>query len=126
MLRGIRDRLQVMPGFAGGGGAQRLDSARVEASQTPHLVNMCRHMCNVARNRRKTGGGAEGQNRTGDTMIFSHVLYRLSYLGTVEGVGASELPKYRTAPVARKVSERSRRTDARASRRGRLRGFVRT
>ncbi len=26
--------------------------------------------------------GAEGQNRTGDTMIFSHVLYRLSYLGT--------------------------------------------
>jgi hypothetical protein len=28
------------------------------------------------------GGGAEGQNRTGDTMIFSHVLYQLSYLGT--------------------------------------------
>jgi hypothetical protein len=27
-------------------------------------------------------GGAEGQNRTGDTMIFSHVLYQLSYLGT--------------------------------------------
>ena len=26
--------------------------------------------------------GAEGQNRTGDTMIFSHVLYQLSYLGT--------------------------------------------
>ena len=25
---------------------------------------------------------AEGRNRTGDTMIFSHVLYRLSYLGT--------------------------------------------
>ena len=25
--------------------------------------------------------GAEGQNRTADTMIFSHVLYRLSYLG---------------------------------------------
>ena len=32
-------------------------------------------------------GGAEGQNRTGDTMIFSHVLYRLSYLGTVEALG---------------------------------------
>src|SRR5437763_11133547 len=29
-----------------------------------------------------TGDGAEGRNRTGDTMIFSHVLYRLSYLGT--------------------------------------------
>ncbi len=26
-------------------------------------------------------GGAEGQNRTADTMIFSHVLYQLSYLG---------------------------------------------
>ena len=25
--------------------------------------------------------GAEGQNRTGDTCIFSAVLYRLSYLG---------------------------------------------
>ena len=28
--------------------------------------------------------GAEGQNRTADTVIFSHVLYQLSYLGTVE------------------------------------------
>jgi hypothetical protein len=28
-------------------------------------------------------GGAEGQNRTADTVIFSHVLYQLSYLGTV-------------------------------------------
>jgi hypothetical protein len=27
--------------------------------------------------------GAEGQNRTGDTVIFSHVLYRLSYLGSL-------------------------------------------
>ena len=25
---------------------------------------------------------AEGQNRTGDTTIFSRVLYQLSYLGT--------------------------------------------
>lgn len=25
--------------------------------------------------------GAEGQNRTADTVIFSHLLYRLSYLG---------------------------------------------
>jgi hypothetical protein len=29
--------------------------------------------------------GAEGQNRTADTMIFSHVLYQLSYLGTCGG-----------------------------------------
>ena len=27
-------------------------------------------------------GGAESQIRTGDTVIFSHVLYQLSYLGT--------------------------------------------
>jgi hypothetical protein len=26
--------------------------------------------------------GAEGRDRTGDTVIFSHVLYQLSYLGT--------------------------------------------
>ena len=30
----------------------------------------------------KLGDGAEGQNRTADTVIFSHVLYQLSYLGT--------------------------------------------
>jgi hypothetical protein len=27
--------------------------------------------------------GAESQIRTGDTVIFSHVLYQLSYLGPV-------------------------------------------
>lgn len=32
---------------------------------------------------------AESQNRTGDTMIFSHVLYQLSYLGLSSGI----LPK---------------------------------
>lgn len=26
-------------------------------------------------------GGARGRNRTADTMIFSHVLYQLSYPG---------------------------------------------
>ncbi len=30
----------------------------------------------------EVGGGAEGQSRTGDTAIFSRVLYHLSYLGT--------------------------------------------
>ncbi len=29
-----------------------------------------------------TAHSAEGQNRTADTMIFSHVLYQLSYLGS--------------------------------------------
>ena len=33
---------------------------------------------------REKRSGAEGQNRTADTMIFSHVLYRLSYLGIIE------------------------------------------
>ena len=30
-------------------------------------------------------GGAQGRNRTTDTVIFSHVLYQLSYLGPREG-----------------------------------------
>ena len=29
----------------------------------------------------KLNGGAQGRNRTTDTVIFSHVLYQLSYLG---------------------------------------------
>ena len=33
--------------------------------------------------------GAEGQNRTGDTSIFSAVLYRLSYLGSTHNVSAA-------------------------------------
>ena len=32
----------------------------------------------------RTGAGAESQNRTGDTAIFSRVLYQLSYLGPVD------------------------------------------
>ena len=30
--------------------------------------------------------GAEGQNRTGDTRIFSPLLYRLSYLGMIAAI----------------------------------------
>ncbi len=32
----------------------------------------------------KIGIGAQGRNRTTDTVIFSHVLYQLSYLGFKE------------------------------------------
>ena len=32
----------------------------------------------------RTGVGAESQDRTGDTAIFSRVLYQLSYLGPVD------------------------------------------
>ena len=33
-------------------------------------------------------GGAQGRNRTTDTVIFSHVLYQLSYLGIRIGTGS--------------------------------------
>jgi hypothetical protein len=33
----------------------------------------------------KPGNGAQGRNRTADTVIFSHVLYQLSYLGIPAG-----------------------------------------
>ena len=36
--------------------------------------------------------GAQGRNRTTDTVIFSHVLYQLSYLGV--GSGASIMSGY--------------------------------
>ncbi len=39
-----------------------------------------------------SGRGAQGRNRTTDTVIFSHVLYQLSYLGgrTRKNHGTSE------------------------------------
>ena len=37
--------------------------------------------------RAETFSGAEGRNRTGDTGIFSAVLYRLSYLGVAHLAG---------------------------------------
>ncbi len=40
--------------------------------------------------------GAQGRNRTTDTVIFSHVLYQLSYLGAGRARGPrSEAPPYR-------------------------------
>jgi hypothetical protein len=35
----------------------------------------------AAKNSDEYGNGAQGRNRTTDTVIFSHVLYQLSYLG---------------------------------------------
>ena len=35
----------------------------------------------AALSRLEMGNGAQGRDRTTDTMIFSHVLYQLSYLG---------------------------------------------
>jgi hypothetical protein len=36
--------------------------------------------------RRMFDGDGEGRNRTGDTTVFSRVLYRLSYLARVSSV----------------------------------------
>ena len=33
------------------------------------------------------GNGAQGRDRTTDTVIFSHVLYQLSYLGSRKRTG---------------------------------------
>ena len=41
-----------------------------------------------------TKDGAQGRNRTTDTVIFSHVLYQLSYLGMPAARGSSA---YRSA-----------------------------
>ena len=46
----------------------------------PELVGSSRKLCNYLNFRELTG--AQGRNRTTDTLIFSQVLYRLSYLGT--------------------------------------------
>src|SRR5262245_42820711 len=49
--------------------------------------------------------GAQGRNRTTDTVIFSHVLYQLSYLGAVPAgagrvqSGAGYKEKAKTCPV---------------------------
>ncbi len=49
----------------------------------------------------RRSGGAESQDRTGDTAIFSRVLYRLSYLGSAVRSGLAARRRRRTYPVAR-------------------------
>ena len=47
--------------------------------------------------------GAEGQDRTGDTAIFSRVLYQLSYLaGAGKASGALPLAPARDGPLPRR------------------------
>lgn len=51
-------------------------------------------LCDVVRK----GAGAQGRNRTTDTVIFSHVLYQLSYLGlcrlrAISGLGSVRRPE---------------------------------
>ena len=45
--------------------------------------------------RLRVGNGAQGRNRTTDTVIFSHVLYQLSYLGSRD---RASRPSKRRAP----------------------------
>lgn len=47
------------------------------------------------------GGGARGRNRTADTMIFSHVLYQLSYPGIAAAVACSGQRAIGSAPMAK-------------------------
>jgi hypothetical protein len=57
-------------------------------------------------------GGAQGRNRTTDTVIFSHVLYQLSYLGaSAEDCGGSAY-KGASPPLSSPVSGGFRRSDA--------------
>jgi hypothetical protein len=58
--------------FAQGG----KDVSRRDPSVTPTRSSEERFVKLLSKN------GAEGRNRTADTVIFSHVLYQLSYLGT--------------------------------------------
>lgn len=67
--------------------------------------------------RGRNSGGAQGQNRTADTMIFSHVLYQLSYLGARRlyrlarrgrFIGGRPTPVQLTGPLSRpRVAGRS-------------------
>jgi hypothetical protein len=71
----------------------------------------------MAREGRTRGGDGEGRNRTGDTTVFSRVLYQLSYLAEeTECSGAPDQPpqsqsRTRPAPepgLARREAKRVR------------------
>jgi hypothetical protein len=53
------------------------------------------HFRSMFQPQRRSGcGGAESQIRTGDTVIFSHVLYQLSYLGATGRTGRGSDRRY--------------------------------
>src|SRR3546814_191624 len=57
----------------------------------------------------KSRNGAQGRSRTTDTMIFSHVLYQLSYLGTREEPVGSGRPMAAPRGSRRRCAEQRRR-----------------
>ena len=57
--------------------------------------------------------GARGRNRTADTMIFSHVLYQLSYPGIAAAAACKDRRAIGSAPMAKR--ERLGKTEFLAS-----------
>ena len=62
------------------------------------LMSVRRHFKKLRRTAFIQQDGAQGRNRTTDTVIFSHVLYQLSYLGIRGWAGrpAGEPAPYRS------------------------------
>lgn len=60
-------------------------------------------------NNGERGNGAQGRNRTSDTVIFSHVLYQLSYLGFQEPCALASIQNWTEAPSRRDTCIRSAR-----------------
>src|ERR1051325_2809385 len=65
---------------------------------------------------REIGNGAQGRDRTTDTVIFSHVLYQLSYLGFLRpgrGLGRGRAgfieARFRAVQNAEKTADSGRR-----------------
>ena len=98
-----REALRLPAGGAGSGVRVVRDFVRLVGHRAPPWQRDCRSRpyypgnspCNAGTSLLPPGGrivmgksegecGAEGQNRTADTVIFSHVLYQLSYLGDTQ------------------------------------------
>ncbi len=70
------------------------DALRSIVGETPNLAARLQGIAERAAKRNHmmwNEDGAQGRNRTTDTVIFSHVLYQLSYLGA--GATANDRPK---------------------------------
>ena len=57
------------------------NTSRARRGSVPRRLSAGAGLSRTVENGGEQRGGAQGRNRTTDTMIFSHVLYQLSYLG---------------------------------------------
>ena len=81
----VRPRLRAPPLRAGRSpNNQRFESAHARCGETAGMAAQKKPL--LARERAFSNGG-QTQNRTGDTRIFSPLLYRLSYLASLEKGG---------------------------------------